>query len=374
MTRQQIFSIAFFSLLVLLLYQIGLMFKPFVFSALWAGLLAHWAFPLHIRLTKLFGGRDALSAGMLTVGALGMVVVPLVAMGMMLVREASAAEQEIRLWISAGRTPTSAGSSGGGSLHRWLVEVGGVRYQCACAFLGAIIHDRGEGTQPISRRRNRRPTEEHFRARDEFLHYVVGVVFSLYGWPAWLAVLYDLIPMEESHKSKILTRLDQTIRAVVKGMLVTAIVQGLLAGMAYLALDVPFPMGLTALTIVLAPIPFGGTGLVWGPVVFYLFWMGATGKALAMLVWGIGVISMVDQFLRPWLIGQDAQIPVLLLVLSVLGGLALYGLLGLFVGPILISLLMTAVQIYREEYHLQPLVALQARPLLRNLLVTLHSV
>ena len=73
-----------------------------------------------------------------------------------------------------------------------------------------------------------------------------------------------------------------------------------------------------------------------------------------MLVWGMVVVSMVDQLLRPWLIGQDIQIPVLLLVLSVLGGLALYGLFGLFVGPILVSLLMTAVQIYREEYHLKP--------------------
>ena len=65
---------------------------------------------------------------------------------------------------------------------------------------------------------------------------------------------------------------------------------------------------------------------------------------------------MVDQFLRPWLIGQDVQIPVLPLVLSVLGGLALYGILGIFIGPIMVSLLMTAVQIYREEYHLKQLV------------------
>jgi predicted PurR-regulated permease PerM len=82
--------------------------------------------------------------------------------------------------------------------------------------------------------------------------------------------------------------------------------------------------------------------------------MGTTGKAFVMLVWGIGVVSMVDQFLRPWLIGQEVQIPVLLLVLSVLGGLALYGILGIFIGPIMVSLLMTAVQIYREEYHLKP--------------------
>jgi predicted PurR-regulated permease PerM len=102
MTRQQVFSIVFFSLLILLLYQIGLMFKPFLFSALWAGLLAHWAFPVHLRLTKLFGGKEALSAVLLTIGALGGVVVPLIVIGVMLVREAGAAEQEIRAWISSG--------------------------------------------------------------------------------------------------------------------------------------------------------------------------------------------------------------------------------------------------------------------------------
>jgi predicted PurR-regulated permease PerM len=70
-----------------------------------------------------------------------------------------------------------------------------------------------------------------------------------------------------------------------------------------------------------------------------------------MLGWGIGVVSMIDQFLRPWLIGQAVQIPALFLVFTVLGGLALYGLIGLFVGPVLVSLLMTTIQIYREEYH-----------------------
>ena len=102
MNRQQIFSIVFFALLVLLLYQIGLMFQPFLFPALWASLLVHWAFPLHLRITKLCGGNEALSAATLTVGALGMVVVPLVVMGMMLVREAAAGEQVIRTWISTG--------------------------------------------------------------------------------------------------------------------------------------------------------------------------------------------------------------------------------------------------------------------------------
>ncbi|MDK2742470.1 MAG: AI-2E family transporter [Nitrospira sp.] len=357
MTRQQLFSVVFFSLLVLLLYQIGLMFKPFVLSALWAGLLAHWGFPIHLRLTKLLGGKEAVSAAVLTFGALGIVIVPLVVMGAMLVREAGAAEQEIRVWISSGglqRLPDQLAAipviggwlksavSGTGtpvlsveqSLMTGVKEVS----QFLVGSMGGLL-------------------KNAFALVTDFFMMLLVLFFLFKDGRQWLAVLYELIPMEESHKSKILTRLDQTIRAVVKGMLVTAIVQGLLAGLAYLALSVPFPIGLTALTIVLAPIPFGGTGLIWGPVVLYFFWIGSVGKALAMLAWGIGVVSMVDQFLRPWLIGQDVQIPVLLLVLSVLGGLALYGLLGLFVGPILVSLLMTAVQIYREEYQLKQTVA-----------------
>jgi predicted PurR-regulated permease PerM len=73
---------------------------------------------------------------------------------------------------------------------------------------------------------------------------------------------------------------------------------------------------------------------------------------LVLLAWGVGVVSTVDQFLRPWLIGQGVQMPVLFLVFSILGGLALYGLIGLFVGPILTSILMTVISIYREEYQI----------------------
>jgi predicted PurR-regulated permease PerM len=351
MTRQQIFSIVFFALLVLLLYQFGLMFQPFLFPALWAGLLAHWAFPLHLRLTKLFGDNETLSAAVLTAGALTTVVAPIAVTGVLLVQEAGAAEQAIRAWINTGglqRMPDQLAA---------IPLVGG--------WLRAAVSGPEVLTAPLEE-----SVVEGAKKLSQFLVGQMGdllknaailvtnffimlmVLFFLFkDGRRWFAALYELIPMDESHKHKIVTRLDETLRAVVKGMLVTAIVQGLLSGLIYLVLGVPFPVVLTALTILLAPIPFGGTALVWGPVVLYLFAVGSAGKALVMLAWGIGVVSMVDQVLRPWLIGQEVQIPILLLVLSVLGGLAIYGVLGLFVGPILVSLLMTAMQIYREEYH-----------------------
>ena len=351
MTRQQIFSIVFFALLVLLLYQMGLMFQPFLFPALLAGLLAHWALPLHLRFTKLFNGNETLSAATLTVGALGIVVVPLAVMGVLLVREAGAAEQTIRTWIAAGglqQLPDQLATIP--FIGGWLrTVVSGTNMHTLSMEQSVVAGAKGLSQFLVGQMGDL--LKNAFILVTDFFIMLLILFFLFKDGRQWFAALYELVPMDESHKHKIVTRLDQTIRAVVKGMLVTAIVQGVLAGLAYVVLGVPFPVVLTALTIMLAPIPFGGTALVWGPVVLYLFWIGAAGKALVMLVWGIGVVSTIDQILRPWLIGQDVQIPVLLLVLSVLGGLALYGLLGLFVGPILVSLLMTAVQIYREEYH-----------------------
>ena len=351
MMRQQVFSIMFFALLALLLYQMGLILQPFLFPALWAGLLAHAAFPLHLRLSQLFKGNELLSAVVLTVGALGIVVIPLVVMGMLLVREAGAAEQAIRSWVSAGglhRLPDQVATIP--VAGEWLrTAIAGIDLQ-KFAMEQSVVAGVKNVSQFLVGQMGDLLKNAVILVTDFFIMLLV-LFFLFKDGSAWFSAGYQLIPMDESHKQKIVVRLDQTIRAVVKGMLVTAVVQGVLAGMAYLALSVPFPVVLTALTIILAPIPFGGTALVWGPVVLYLFWGGMAGKALMMLVWGIGVVSMVDQFLRPWLIGQSVQIPVLLLVLSVLGGLALYGVLGLFVGPILVGLLMTAVQIYREEYH-----------------------
>lgn len=362
MTRQQLFALVFFALVILLLYQIGLMFQPFLFPALWAALLAHWAFPLHRRLTVVWRGNAALSAATLTLGALIVGVLPLVVLGAMLIREAAAAELAIRAWIA-----------GGGLQHlpdqlAAVPFVGGwLRSMAASTSLKALSAEQSvvAGAKMLSQFLIGQMGEllkNTFLLMADFFIMLLVLFFLFKDGQGWLAVLRELVPMDESHKEKILTRLDQTIRAVVKGVLATAIVQGLLAGLAYLVLGVPFPIVLTVLTVILAPLPFGGTALVWGPVVVYLFWVGPVGKALVMLAWGVGVVSTVDQVLRPWLIGQEVQIPTLFLVLSVLGGLALYGMLGLFIGPILVSLLMTAVQIYREEYHAGPMGAEKTAP------------
>jgi predicted PurR-regulated permease PerM len=278
-------------------------------------------------------------------------VLPVIALSLMLVREAGDAHVAINDWIRSGgverlrddiaKLPFRSGRIED-LISRIVVEQGHLKNmliessKAVSQFLVVEVTGLVKNTLLLAA---------------DFLVMIFTLFFIFKDGKRLFASLYQLIPLEESHKQQIFSRLDQTVRAVVKGMFITAIVQGLLAGAAYAVLGVSFPVFLTALTMLLAPLPFGGTALVWGPVVLYLYWVGPVWKPLAMLVWGVGVVSTVDQVLRPILIGKGAQIPFVFLFFSVLGGLAAYGLIGLFLGPILVGLLLTALQIYREEFH-----------------------
>ncbi|MBK5282059.1 MAG: AI-2E family transporter [Nitrospiraceae bacterium] len=351
MTKPQIFTVVFFALLLLLLSQIALMFRPFLFPVLWAVILAHMTHPAHVRLTARLGGRDALSAWCLTLGVLAIVVVPVLLMAIMLVREAVDAELAVRAWIEAGgiqRLPAQFSKVPvvGGALENLIG-----RYLLKPEALEALVRSSAQVVSGFFVDQLSNLLKNAFILVSDFLIILFTLWFLYKDGRRWLWFLYELVPLDDAQKQKIFARLDITIHAVVKGILLTAVAQGLLAGAAYAALGAPFAVVLTALTILLAPLPFGGTAFVWFPVVLYFLMLGSMGKALVMLAWGVGVVSTVDQILRPWLIGQNVQMPVLFLVFSILGGLALYGLIGLFVGPILMSILMTVISIYREEYQ-----------------------
>jgi predicted PurR-regulated permease PerM len=125
-------------------------------------------------------------------------------------------------------------------------------------------------------------------------------------------------------------------------------VQGLLAGLSYWALGVPFPVFLALLTALAAFLPLGGTALVWAPAAVYLFAVGAPLRGVLQLAWGIGVVTMVDNVLKPLLIGGQARIPTLLLFFGILGGLKAFGFLGAFLGPAVMALALTCLDLTRE--------------------------
>lgn len=135
-----------------------------------------------------------------------------------------------------------------------------------------------------------------------------------------------------------------TTRAVVFGLLLTALAQGVLAGLGYWVVGMTQPLLLTAVTTLVALIPFG-TPFAWGGVVIWLLANGYMTEGLGLLAWGVFVVSWIDNLIRPMVISSATRMPFLLVFLGVLGGLAAFGLIGLFVGPVILAI---ALAVWRE--------------------------
>jgi len=156
--------------------------------------------------------------------------------------------------------------------------------------------------------------------------------------------------MAPANKKAVINSLQTTLYAVIRGVLVVALLQGVLAGGGFALIGVPFPVLLGLLIMILAVIPFFGPATIWGPVSIGLALNGDMTKSLLVLAWGALVISVIDNFLRPLLISKDAKLPVLLLFFGIFGGLKAYGAVGLLIGPVMIALLLAFINIYRREY------------------------
>ncbi|MGD2154684.1 MAG: AI-2E family transporter, partial [Gemmatimonadales bacterium] len=174
------------------------------------------------------------------------------------------------------------------------------------------------------------------------------------------------MPLAPEDENRMVERFTSVARATIKGTLVIGIVQGGLAGLAFAVAGIEGAVFWGTIMVVLSIIPGIGTALVWVPAVIYLFAVGRVGTAIVLFIWCAAVVGTVDNVLRPWLVGKDTKMPDLLILLSTLGGLLLFGAVGIVVGPIVAALFVTVWDIYGlafKEYlpEVRPL-ALDAQP------------
>jgi predicted PurR-regulated permease PerM len=134
-------------------------------------------------------------------------------------------------------------------------------------------------------------------------------------------------------------------RAVVYGLLVTAVVQGAIAGIGYAVIGLTAPVLLGVLTGILSIVPLVGTAIVWVPVAIWLMVSGHLIKGIILLGWGALLVHPPENVLRPLLISNATRVPFLLVMFGALGGLAAFGLIGLFVGPVVLAI---AMAVWRE--------------------------
>ncbi len=153
-----------------------------------------------------------------------------------------------------------------------------------------------------------------------------------------------LVTLLGTRANNYLDAMAATTRGVVYGIVLTAIVQGAVAGLGYWAAGLPAPTTLAAITVLIALIPFG-TPLVWGAAGLWLLFTGHTWAGVGLLLWGTLVVSWVDNIVRPIILAGAANIPFVFALFGVLGGLAAFGLVGLFLGPVILAVALT---VWRE--------------------------
>ncbi len=167
----------------------------------------------------------------------------------------------------------------------------------------------------------------------------------------------DAVPLRLEHKWALFNKFAVVIRATVKGNLLVAILQGGLGGLIFWILGIQAPILWASLMIVLSLLPAVGAAVIWLPVAIYLLATGDVSKGLVLLAYGVLVISLVDNFVRPILVGKDTKMPDYLVLISTLGGIAVLGINGFVLGPVFAAMFISVWDIFSASNHPIPPVA-----------------
>ncbi|MCY1273595.1 AI-2E family transporter [Pseudomonas jinjuensis] len=310
---------------------------PFTSALFWAAVLAFSSWPLMRGLTRLLGGREALAAGLLTAGWIVLVAIPLIWLGFGLadkVREAVEFLRNLQMsglppppeWLA--RTPLI-----GGRLIGWWYSID----QQGVAFFSALKPYMGQvGNWLLAR------TAKLGGSIFELVLSLVLIFFFYRDGKRLEAFAHSMLQrLIGDRAGHYLELIAGTVQRVVNGVIGTAAAQAVLATTGFLIAGVPgaIILGLLTFAFSLLMVP----PLIWGPATVWLFVQGSYGYGVFLALWGFFVISGVDNILKPYLISRGGNLPLVVVLLGVLGGLLSFGFIGLFVGPVLLAVVYNLV-------------------------------
>ncbi|HMI88788.1 MAG TPA: AI-2E family transporter [Polyangiaceae bacterium] len=194
-----------------------------------------------------------------------------------------------------------------------------------------------------------------FSALVGWIFMVLTMYFVLRHWPLLVRRAEELLPLHPRHSHALLEEFRSAGRTTLLGTVVTGLVQGGLAAVGYWVLGVPEPAFFGAATAVASLLPVVGTVLVWLPAGLFLIAIGQVGKGISELAYGLlVVVGVSDYFIRPKLVGAKGDMPVLLTLIALFGGLELFGIIGLILGPVLMVLARAILRLYAAEKRNPP--------------------
>ena len=179
-----------------------------------------------------------------------------------------------------------------------------------------------------------------------FLLMLLGLFYFFRDGDRFRKNIIFLSPLSNNYDESILNKVTDALSSVVRGSLLIALIQGILAAIGFLMFGVPNPVLWGAVAAVAALVPNLGTTLVLLPAIIFLFWSGAFVPAIGLLIWGVVIVGLVDNLLAPYLMTRGLKVHPFLILLSVLGGIWFFGPVGFLAGPVLVALFMTLLDMY----------------------------
>ena len=348
MEHQVFRGLLLFAAVLLAVWAFGLILAPFVVPIAWAlCLCATTARPYSWLSSK--WRRPRLVALLFVLGTGAMVLLPMIFVGSLVIEQANAIEVEEVQRNLEQRVPGAV---------RWIEET------LAWFDIGSLGEFLGNVKKRIP------DVANHIFSGGtvaDAINVILAPFLFLFGLVITLVTQYfvyresprlrqlvvDISPLEEGDTDRVLDTLRGTTAAGIIGGLLVALIQGALGGLMYSIAGIQAPVLWGVVMAAFSLLPFGGTALIWVPAGVYLLVIGETGGGWFVLIFGAVIVGSADNFLRPWVLtktGADDIHP-MLLFFAILSGIGLFGVSGLVFGPLLLALLTTMVQIYREHWR-----------------------
>lgn len=336
----------FLALFAFTLYLMFLIFRPMIPGIAWAVVLVVAFHPLYSRLVRWFGGRAWAAATLLSALLATFIVVPAVFALIKVAQGVVEGYQRLEAWrAEGGPGPLNFQAlSWWGDFREWAgrfvdldkLDMHGIALS-ALKTLGNTLVGKTSGF-----------VANALATLLTLIVLLVTMTVLFHEGPGLIRLVRQCLPLTERDKDDAVRQLQEVTRSVFYGVLLTAVVQAILGAIGFAVAGVPAPVTFGAAMFFCALLP-AGTVIVWGPAGLWLLLSGHTVAGIGLLIWGGAVVSTVDNFLRPLFIGRGVKLHTLLVFFGIFGGLMAFGLIGLFTGPLVITLFLFLLEVARKD-------------------------
>lgn len=330
-----------FALLVLVTIAFIWILLPFYGAVFWAAILGILFAPLQRRLQLKFGWRHNLTSLFTLSICLVIAILPVIFIGVLLVQEGATLYKNIesgQLDIAGYLTQFKQSLP---PYFQYLLDRFGMGD--VISLREKIVKSAMQGSQFVV---------SFGQGTFEFLMSFFIMLYLLFFFlrdGAELARKFrTAIPLDDQQKRLLQLKFNRVVRATIKGNVLVALTQGALGGLIFWFLDIPSAMLWAVFMAFLSLLPAVGAGIVWAPVAAFFLFTGAIWQGVVLALYGVLVIGLVDNVLRPMLVGKDTKMPDYLILISTLGGLAIFGLNGFVIGPLIAALFISSWALFVE--------------------------